>query len=112
MTKNQKIWFTGFLLTFVVPEMLWSPVANFYYELLQSNQNGATHPFRETFLSSADNLNIFKIVVYIEFISLIGAIYVLNKSSFKNKFLKIGIITVLVLLALITFLPAIYHFGL
>ena len=111
MTKIQKIWFTIFGLIFIAPEIIWSPVLNFYYELLQSDQNGGTHPFRETYLTSSDHLTAFKIIVFIEFISLIGAIYIINKSEIKNKIFKTILIIILVLLALVTFLPAIYQFG-
>ena len=40
MTKKQKIWFAIFLAMFLVPEVLWSPVNDFYYELLQSGKTG------------------------------------------------------------------------
>ena len=57
MTKKQKIWLGVFLALFIVPEVLWSPVGNFVYEIMQSGNAGGTHPVRLNFLQVSDNVN-------------------------------------------------------
>jgi len=47
MDKRQKIWLGIFGAMFLVPEILWSPMIDFYYQLiLQSNSSGIVPPLR------------------------------------------------------------------
>ena len=82
MTKTQKIlaWIFGAM--FVVPEILWSPVVNFYYELLQTSKSGGTHPFRYNFLQNSDNLNYLKFVIALQFVGLLLALIFVTKNKF------------------------------
>jgi len=83
MTKTQKIWMWIFLALFAAPEILWSPVINFYYELSQTGISGGTHPWRNNFLQNSDNLNYLKFVIFFQLISLILFLICLIKNR-KN----------------------------
>ena len=71
MTKAQKIWLTIFGLMFLIPEFLWSPILNFYYELSQTGSSGGTHPLRYNFLQNSDNLIYLKFVVFIQLVAIL-----------------------------------------
>ena len=105
MTKKQKIWMWIFLAMFIVPEILWSPVGNFYYELLQSSESGGTHPFRNNFLQNSDNLNNLKFVIFIQFIGLLlFLIYLIkNKKEFNTILRYISMIFLSILLIFVSF---------
>ncbi len=53
MKKQQKIWLGIFLAMFILPELLWSPVENLVYDLLQNSNN--VKIFRPNFLTVSDN---------------------------------------------------------
>lgn len=85
MTKVQKIWLSVFLAMFLVPEILWSPVGNFWYEWFQTNKSGGTHPFRETVLENSSNINFLLLVLFIQ---LFGAILYFSYSVRHSNNIK------------------------
>jgi hypothetical protein len=89
MTKGQKIGFWAVLGLFIIPELLWSPVGNFIYELTQTGRSGGTHPFRNTFLEDSSNINIFSTVLFIQLLGLFcSAVYlIIIHNSVKHKWL-------------------------
>ena len=102
MTKRQKIWLTVFLAMFVVPEILWSPVGNFIYELYKNTG----FPFRLTILEKTDNINILSTVLFIQMLGLLfSSIYlaVIHKNV-ENKIVLWGSSILLFLAAVIVFL--------
>ncbi len=106
MTKTQKIWLAVFLGMFLVPELLWSPVGNFIYELSIQAHSSSTRPFRDNFLQNSDNIYILYTVFTIQLIGLlITIIYLLIfREQFKNKLLFWLLIFVLFILAIVVFL--------
>jgi hypothetical protein len=108
MAKNQKIWFVVFGAIFLIPEILWSPLVNFYYELLRT---GDVFPLCANFLTNSDNFAIWKLVLWVQFFSLLLASGVLAMSNSK-KIIKFGGISILILLASATLLATLFHFGL
>lgn len=90
MTKKQKIWLGIFLAMFVIPELLWSPVGNFYYELSQTSKSGGTYPFRDNFLQDSDNLSILKSVLLIQFIGFTLFVYMFwkHRQTVNNPYLR------------------------
>lgn len=96
MTKKQKIWMWIFIAMFAIPEILWSPIANFYYQLSQTSKSGGTHPFRDNFLQNSDNLSYLKFVVALQFVGLLLLlIYLLRNKYAQNKLLKYLFTTIL-----------------
>jgi hypothetical protein len=71
MSKMQKglMWLFGAM--FLVPEILWSPVVDFYYQLSQTSKSGGTHSLRNNFLQNSDNLSYLKLVIFIELVGLL-----------------------------------------
>jgi len=103
MTKKQKIWMWIFVAMFAIPEILWSPVLNFYYEFLQSSWTSNVHPIRYNFLQNSDNLNYLKLVVFLQLVGLLGVLFfTLKNKNNKNKILRYLFITLLSVLILLT----------
>lgn len=103
LTKKQKIWTWIFLAMFLVPEILWSPISNFYFELLQTSKSGGTYPFRDNFLQNSDNLNYLKIVILLQFIGLLlSLILIIKNRKWMNKLWRYLLIALLFILFIIT----------
>ena len=105
MTRKQKIWLWVSLALFAIPELLWSPVANFIYQLYKNT--GA--PFRYTFLEDSRNINILSTVLFIQLLGLfISAVYliIINK-SIKQKWMLWPLVVLLLLASVVVF----YLFG-
>lgn len=83
MTKIQKIWFTIFLAMFIIPELLWSPVVNFVYELYKNTG----FPVRNSILEKTENINLLSSVLFVQTLGLLlTAIYLLAvRKNIKNK---------------------------
>lgn len=81
---------------FAVPEILWSPVANFYYEFIQSGKTSYVQPFRNNFLQNSDNSNYLKIIIALQFVGLMLALFFL----IKNKYIKNALIRYLAIILL------------
>jgi len=105
LTKTQKVWLWISAAIFLVPEILWSPVANFYYQLTQTSRSGGTYPFRNNFLQNSDNLNYLKLVFFLQFVGLLWfLISMLRGALIKNKVIKyICVATLLILLIVVGF---------
>lgn len=104
MKKIQKLWLGLFLIMFIMPEVLWSPVGNGIYELYLSHF-GNTHPFKNNFLQNSDNINILSTVLFIQFLGLFaGLVYllVLQKLIQHKAVLWLAIIF-LTIAAIVTF---------
>jgi len=100
MTKKQKIWLAVFLAMFLVPEILWSPIFDFYYQLYQTDQSGGTHSFRQNFLDNSDNVNILKCIISFQLFGLLSSLLFLIKSNL-NKIIKIIFISIFLLMILV-----------
>jgi hypothetical protein len=104
MTKKiQKIWMWVFIAIFAIPEILWSPVLNFYYELSQTSISGGTHPFRNNFLQNSDNLKYLKFIIVIQLIGLLLTSFFLLKNKYNtNKIIKYLFVLLLVVFLIAT----------
>ena len=116
MTKKQKIWLYIFLALFVIPEVLWSPVGNFVYELFLSHY-GSTRPFRNNFLQQSNNINYLSTILFLQLLGIFSTfIYLIitRKNITKIPF-WLSILATL-LLSIITFFCfglsiSLRHFG-
>jgi hypothetical protein len=81
MTKMQKVWLGIFLAMFIIPELLWSPILSFGYELLQS---GNTHPLRVNYLTSLDHKDLLIFILIFESIGLLSTFVFLMKTINKK----------------------------
>ncbi len=81
----QKIWLGVFLAMFIVPEILWSPVGNFVYELEQDTNHVTA--LRINFLTKSENIDLWSWVLLLQFFGLLfTAIYlIVLKKKFKNQ---------------------------
>jgi len=96
MTKNQKIWLSVFLAMFLVPEILWSPILNFYYGIIQGSFPGGHYiELRNNFLANGDYLNILRLVLIVQFLSLLAAFVVLLLSKVNKFYLKLFTLIIL-----------------
>ena len=79
MSKIQKIWFTVFLAMFVVPEVLWSPLTNFYYGIFRDA------PYRRNILSYSDNRDLLIMVVFVQFLGIVGfSSFLFSKKMYRT----------------------------
>jgi len=99
MTKTQKIWMWIFGAMFLIPEILWSPVLNFYYEFLQTSKTSYVQSLRNGFLQNPDNINFLRITILVEFIGVLLFLFLLvkNKNLLRGTIKYILIILFLVL---------------
>src|SRR3989344_1308143 len=86
MTKKQKIWLWVFIAMFAVPEILWSPVANFLYIFYR----GGNVPviFRDNFLVHTDYRRLMIMVVFMQIVGSFLSLTLIYKLSF-NIIIKI-----------------------
>jgi len=111
MSKTQKIWLAVSLFLFLVPEILWSPVWNFIYQIPQSGHGGSTYPFRENFLTVTDNTDILAVVLIVQAIGLASFIFWLMFVKQKQLFKITGFALSILFLTSIGFeLLLIYSF--
>ncbi len=75
MNKIQKIWLAVCGSLFLVPEILWSPLWNFSYELWFKKRIGSINLLRDGFLMDTENINILMIVFIIQAIGLLGLFF-------------------------------------
>ena len=104
-TKKEKIWMWIFIAMLAVPEILWSPIANFYYEFFQSSKTSNVQALRDSFLQKSDNLNYLKLVIALQFIGLLLVLFSLIKNKFgTNKLIKyLSVILLVILLVTVGF---------
>jgi len=110
MTRKERSFFLFFLSLFVIPELLWSPVVNFYNSFYLSTKTSSAFPWRDNFLQDSDNLYLLKLVLFIQTIGIVlGLIYLIKKYSY-NKVLKSLFVILLTFLAISTALS--FYFAL
>ena len=80
ITKTQKIWLFIFLAMFIVPEVLWSPVTDFYYQLLQTNRTSNIISLRDNFITNSSDNNYFRIVTFMQLAGLILSLVLMIKN--------------------------------
>jgi hypothetical protein len=107
MNKIQKIWMGIFIAMFAIPEILWSPILNFYYEFWQSGKSGDVHPLRDNFFNNSDNWNYLKLVIFIQ---LVGSILFLIYSIINKKNIKLTSYLLLIIISLIVSLLTAFIF--
>ena len=98
----QKIWLWIFGAMFVVPEVLWSPIINLIYNILQNSNNAKI--LRPNFLTESDNIYVLLGVLCIQFIGILSSTIITaqGKMNLKSKILLI--LPMLVLLLITGFL--------
>jgi len=112
MSKRQKIWLGIFGAMFLVPEILWSPMIDFYYQLiLQSNSSGIVPPLRQNFLTNSDNISILKFVISMQLLGLSLFLIRFLSLKIKNKIIKIIAISFLTVLLFLTAFFVLFAFN-
>ena len=101
MIKMQKIWLWVFVVMFAIPEILWSPVLNFYYQFWQSGWTNNTQPLRDNFLQNPNNWNFLKIVIFFELLGLLSVFFYLTKAKQKLNLLNYLIYSFILLVFII-----------
>jgi hypothetical protein len=103
--QKKLLWLFGAM--FLIPEILWSPVLNFYFEFFQSSRSSNVQPLRYNFLQNSDNLNYLKLVIFIQLIGLLlHTIFLIkNKKNINIKTINylLLIISSFVVLFLVVF---------
>ena len=108
ISKMQKTWLCIFGGMFVIPEILWSPIVNLYYEFYQSSYSGNVKPFRDNFLQNSDNLNYLKFVICFQFIGVIFLLlfWLINKRNMDSQLVFWIILLLCLSIASVSFLAA------
>ncbi len=95
MNKNYKILFWIGLLLFIVPELLWSPVANVYYTFFQSGSNIVL--LRDNFITSAGYNLVYKGLILLEALGLLTSILLVWKYVISGNQKKLGYLILILL---------------
>ncbi len=98
MTKKQKNWLTVFLAMFIIPEILWSSLRSFLYIALHPGKF-TDFPLLFNILPPTTDDFFGGLMELIQFIGLAGFSLMISKLK-MNKFLKIFILAVLIILLL------------
>jgi hypothetical protein len=69
---------------FLIPEILWSTLLNFYYSFLKPTIGGSSQVLRDNFLLRSDNIDIYLLILVIQTIGLVGCIIVLCRAKINN----------------------------
>jgi len=83
---GKKIWLGIFIAMFAIPEILWSPIANFLYIFIKNSDPAEL--LRFNFLTESDPDFLYKMIVFIQLVGLLGALFILikNGKSINNKY--------------------------
>ncbi len=107
MNKKSKISLSIFVGIFVIPEILWSPIGNFIYQLGQTGNSGGTFPFRNNFLNNPDNTYAYVTILFIQFLGLLLTTFYIAKYNISAKknllWLLIVLLTILSVLIFLIF---------
>ena len=97
MTKQQRTWLAVFLVMFLVPEVLWSPVGNLVFDFFQRTNN--VEIFRPNFLTVSDNINLLLYVVCFQFIGILGSTIIAIKANVASlsKLILVSVMTIVLL---------------
>jgi len=103
MTKTQKIWMGIFIAMFAIPEILWSPVANFIYSFLNPPSNGYPVLLRNNFLFNYQNEWLLKAIILIQLVGVIlfSILWFKSRISIKPRFLFLVVMALGSLISLI-----------
>jgi hypothetical protein len=71
MIKIQKIWMAIFIAMFVIPEILWGPVANFIYSFINPTIDGYPQLIRNNFLFDFQYEKFLKSIIIIQTIGIL-----------------------------------------
>ncbi len=106
LSKIQKIVLWIFGAMFIVPEVLWNPIFNLYYEFIQSGYSTNVQPFRDNFLQNSDNLGHLKFVLCFQFlgIALFWVYFLINKKNINSRLVFWIVLIVGFLLCCVSFL--------
>ena len=90
MNKKNKIWLWVWLGLFAIPEILWSPISNFYSEFYQGTKYNDVNPWRYNFLQNSDNLSWLKFVILLQFIGFLLFFYafIQNRNAVTNPAIR------------------------
>lgn len=101
MTKKEKILLGLFIAMFAVPEVLWSPVTNALYEILQPG--GQVKLLRENFINLTNN-NLSLFVMFLQLLGLLFTLIYLIKinTKFRKPIIWV-LVAVLFVLSVMTF---------
>ncbi len=108
MSKTNKVFLGIFLAMFIIPELLWSPVINFGYELLQT---GNTHPLRNNVITDLQNPNLIIFVLCIELLGSLLSIILITKNIYPKKFGYWSLSTSLYLFTIINLIVLYFAFA-
>lgn len=104
MSKNQKILLAIALALFFVPEILWSPVGNYIYELMQLG--GTIHSLRNNFLTNSDNYGFiwYGLIVLFEIFGLSISLWLLikMKTLIRTKAIYLVLFPVIIILLILS----------
>jgi hypothetical protein len=96
MTKKQKIllWVSAGM--FVIPEIMWSPVLNFTFSILDNNNTPTI--LRENFLVTSNYRNFLIGVVSVQLAGLLGGLLCVYKCEIRRgyKVLLLGLLSLLI----------------
>lgn len=85
---------------FIVPEVLWSPVSNLVYDLLQNSNN--VQIFRPNFLTDSDNTNLLLYFLAFQLVGIVSSLIMALRSKLNiNIWLKSLIIFILLVISII-----------
>lgn len=105
MEKSKKIMLWIFLAMFLIPELLWSPILNIIFNLIQNSDPAPT--LRPNFLINSDNFTPLLVTLAIQIIGLVGSSSLLilsKKIEFSYKTPLIVILFILLLIASFIFM--------
>lgn len=94
MEKSKKIWLGVFLGMVIVPEVLWSPITNFIYELLQNSNH--VKVLRDNFINNPDHISSLILCILVQLIGLIFIFLFILKTRF-NWVLKVMALLVIII---------------
>lgn len=99
LSKIQKIWLWISASTFLIPEILWSPIFNLIYDFLQNSNN--VKVLRPNFLTNPDNIYILLWIICLQFIGILSSTIIIAKAKISFKF-KILLIFPMLILSFMT----------
>ena len=105
MTKKQKIWLGVFLAMFLVPEILWSPIVDEIYSTLAPTKNGSFQMWRNNFLFSKENLDLWGYILFFQFVGIFLATLVVffARKNIQNKILFWVVLVLMSILSLFVY---------
>jgi len=83
MTNIQKGLLGAFGFLFLLPEVLWSPIANFVYAFLKPTMNGQFQLLRINFLITSESSYLYVLVLCVQFLGIVAGIFFIKKSEYS-----------------------------